>query len=101
MTAPEFMRPQAAAEHFGVSVDSLQRWAKAGLVGRSRVGGHAFYRTSDIADVISAPLRARTVVPMQAHAAPDDGWRTDPFWTGATAAPMPTNGARRKARASH
>jgi hypothetical protein len=101
MALPEFMRPLAAAKHFGVSVDSLQRWVRAGLVGRSRVGGHVFYRADDIRDVIAAPLKARTVVPMQAHPTPDEDWRADPFWTGDTAAPMPKNGARRKARASH
>jgi hypothetical protein len=97
----EMLRKSDAAKRFGVSIDTLDRWAKDGLIGKSKVGHCVWFAADDIRDVIAAPLRARTVVPMQAHPAPDQDWRTDPFWTGDTAAPMPKNGARRKARASH
>jgi hypothetical protein len=98
MSAPEFMRPAEAAAHFQVSVDTLQRWSKAGLIGKSKRGGMVWFVTQDIVEVIAAPLKARTVVPMQAHPATDQDWRKDEFWTGATAAESRRSQHKEKAR---
>lgn len=86
MATPEWMRPALAAETFGVSERTLNRWAASGLVGYSKVGRVLLYRSSDIADVIAAGATPRTVVPMTAPATtpPADDWRRDPFWAGAT-----------------
>lgn len=82
MSDSEFVRPRRAAEMFGVSERTLQRWAQAGLIGHSRIGRVLLYRTSDIADLLASGATSRTVVPISAKSgtAVADDWLSDPFW---------------------
>lgn len=65
MTA--YLRPQAAAAAYGVSLRTLARWAQAGLIGRAQVEGCSFYVMADIEDLIGRNVAARTVVPIAAR----------------------------------
>lgn len=89
MSAPEMLRPSEAAKRYGVSTDTLWRWARAGLIGRSQVAPNlVVYVASDIADVLRSRLVPRQVVPLSPEvieanrAAIEDDWRNDPFWAG-------------------
>lgn len=94
MTArPDFLRPRAAAERFGVAEKTLSRWAAAGLIGRSQPSGRTvYYRASDIADLIASSEKRRRVVPIAAGTgpatAPDlsdaDAAYVEAFWSGAS-----------------
>lgn len=84
MTA-KMLRPKHAAERFDVSRKTLDRWAKDGLIGRSKVGGVVFLSASDIDDLIRSRQERRTVLPFAAQpatstAAPAEDWRALPLW---------------------
>lgn len=81
--AAEYLRPKAAAARFGVHRRTLLRWAKAGLIGRSRVGGVTHYRADDIAELLAANTAGRTVIPYVAPSttAPIEDWAHDPLWS--------------------
>ncbi len=85
---PEFIRPDAARVRFGTTRRTLERWAAAGRIGKSKDGRAVYYVASDIADVIRLGLTPRTIVPVttQVVAKTDDDWRSDPFWAGTSAA---------------
>jgi hypothetical protein len=88
-------RPRAAAALYGVSRGTLHAWARAGLIGVSHPAGAriTLYRTADIAAVLAAGARARTVVPCLPAVTPPPPapaayrWQADAFWTGGPAAP--------------
>lgn len=82
MTAAEYLRTRDACERFGVSRWTLARWADAGRIGRTRIGGVVRYRASDIAELMEAHTTPRAVVPMVAPPAATSAsdWRSDPFW---------------------
>lgn len=84
MTAPDYLRPAQAAEQFGTHRDTLARWAKVGLIGRSKVGACVYYRAADIADLIASHETRRKVVPVSPKATPnvdEPSWVTE-FWEG-------------------
>lgn len=88
MTAPEWLRPSQAAARFGVSRQTLDRWAAKRWVGRSQPGGPGtpvLFRASDISALIAAHEVPRTVVSIAPEAAHDDGsWRNHRLWKGAS-----------------
>jgi hypothetical protein len=89
MMDTEMLRPKEAAARFRVHRRTLERWATAGLIGRSRPAGSriALYVAADIADLIAAGTVRRSVVPLPTApttAAADD-WQSDPFWARAGA----------------
>ena len=80
----EMVRLRAAARQYGVSVDTLRRWADAGLVGRGGHGRVVFVSAADI-ERIKAPRYARpaaTTVRAYPPAPAAEDWRRDPLWKG-------------------
>ncbi len=79
----DMLRPRVAARRFGVSRDTLRRWADDGLIGRTRVGRVVFVRASDIEALIaSAPVASRPTRVARPTLAPASDWRNDPLWRG-------------------
>lgn len=80
MTAA-YLRPKAAAKHFGLSESTLARWAEAGRISTSLVDGCRWYSCADIAAVIEGGVTRRTVLPMSApvSSAPD-AWEGLEAW---------------------
>lgn len=80
----DMLRPRVAARRFGVSRDTLRRWADDGLIGRTRVGRVVFVRASDIealiasAPVASRPTRTRSTASVPAS----EDWRDSELWRG-------------------
>ncbi|MDU7384076.1 MAG: MerR family DNA-binding transcriptional regulator [Schaalia turicensis] len=47
--SPALLRPQLAARHLGISVDTLKLWEAKGHITSTRtVGGHRRYRLEDL-----------------------------------------------------
>lgn len=59
--APRFLRPKDAAAHFGVTVQTLRRWEKQGLITAVR-SEHGRVRRYDVASYGGAPTPGRTVL---------------------------------------
>ena len=75
----EMIRLRKAAARFDVSVDTLRRWADAGLIGRSRIGRVVYVSAADLDRLVSA--RAVRLVPV--HRAPaSEEWRDSDLWRG-------------------
>lgn len=70
MTDTEIIGAAATAEMYGVSADTVARWADEGVIPSFRTpGGHRRFRRSDI----EADIESRRIVPEQATATtPDD-----------------------------
>jgi hypothetical protein len=86
--SPEHLRPEQAAERFGVSMSTLARWAKDRLIGSAKINGVRFYVAPDIADVIARSVTPRKVVPIASSASTTDteSWRDLDLWRDAPAA---------------
>src|SRR5436190_21733047 len=96
MAAPDFLRADEAARQFSVHRDTLARWAKRGLIGRSKVDSTVWYRAQDIADQLLTHETPRKVVPAQSTATPKretPAWVTE-FWADP---PAPSAGRSRVA----
>lgn len=80
----DMLRPRVAARRFGVSRDTLRRWADDGLIGRSRIGRVVFVRASDIEALIaSAPVASRpTRVTRPTLVPASEDWRDSELWRG-------------------
>ena len=56
-TGPQFLSRHAVARLFGVSVSTVTRWARAGLLPAARTpGGHYRFRANDVRRVARAGL---------------------------------------------
>ncbi len=82
------LRPAHAAERFDVSRRTLDRWAEAGLIGRSKVNGVVFLSVSDIEELIASRQSRRTVLPfttpsVRAQSSGNDDWQNSDLWRDA------------------
>lgn len=77
------VRLRQAARQYGISVDTLRRWAAAGLIGRSRIGRVVFVSAADIERLIAAQRQPVAAVRAYQPAPAAEDWRRDELWKGA------------------
>lgn len=98
-----WLRPRAAAARYHVSRGTLDNWARAGLIGKAKVGRAVFYRAADIDSLLAGNERRRTVIPAAPAwqpaatpaAWPAADWANDPVWQGKLPAPHAAPAARK------
>lgn len=79
----DMVRLRKAAARYDVSVDTLRRWAAAGLIGRSRIGRVVFVSAADIERLIAAQRQPVAAVRAYQPAPAAEDWRRDELWRGA------------------
>ena len=78
----EMLRLRKAAARFDVSVDTLRRWADAGLIGRSRIGRVVYVSVAAL-DRLREPKYARPATTVREYRAPaSEEWRDSDLWRG-------------------
>jgi hypothetical protein len=66
----DYRRVDEAARAVGISRSTLEGWARAGLVGRSRIGRVVWIDLDDCRELIAAHATGRRIVPITAPSAP-------------------------------